>query len=319
MRTVKDYMLNPELFDNDNFNEIEAYHFFSKTLNRVRLPIINVTVANNFIDRLRRLEGDKLHTSLADYLPVSSTNYEVLEKISGGRANLPRQSVFYGSLRTEENPYSRITALTEVSANHRRPAINKVQLKDLTRFQENEESSNLKDFFYSFSRWEIRKPLELAVVMPFGSYANSMNRQIMEQCQQKFNSLSTRDKELIRLLSDSFLNNKSTRWKYYFSAYYANCLYREFDGILYPSMQSNQEGQNIVLRSDVVLNKLSLDKIALLEERVINDNKSPHTVVDIIGVGDFSNDDIFFYTLKNGVISSTRKCYCKDQLKQMAK
>jgi len=168
-----------------------------------------------------------------------------LEKIKDfGRANIPNQSVFYGSLVSGEIDYGVATPIFETSANLR---------KDIDGVER-----------FTFSKWRVNKEFEAICLLTEQSTAVGQFKEMYDG--YKAFIKKTPEPELFdrfyTLLEKEFSkkveDNSSS--KYMISAAFTAFVFdRSRHPIVYPSIQSQSKGLNIVLHPSYVDEILTLE------------------------------------------------------------
>ncbi|MDP5199016.1 RES domain-containing protein [Flavobacterium sp. DG2-3] len=168
-----------------------------------------------------------------------------------GRANKPHQPLFYGALESTRIKQNRITAYVETSS----------IILDT-------EAVLLEGELFTLSRWRTKEELLVPEVV-FSDEAIKNNPDTAASFQKQYEFLKEEPlREIalrqLQLFSEEFARKKSSHHDYKISTAYADILMNEggHPGILYPSVQSGYQGQNIVLKPDAVDDFLELTNVS---------------------------------------------------------
>ncbi|MDR1680010.1 MAG: hypothetical protein LBR81_09605 [Prevotellaceae bacterium] len=225
----------------------ELYDIFHSVPENEHLVLSFTLAKNNKIIRLRINEQDKL------FFNKSELSYPPNEFVlSYGRTNLPKHSMFYGSVfpnsyDQEKDPNLRMVVAAEVSAMLR-----------------NTSSEGIEKQTYSV--WITKDDLKL-IALPFSSkYENPCKA--IEDIQNHWNSLiskfgvSQEAKDLAKFMSNEIAKEVSNHKEYFIIANYIYYLLyinnetKKYDGIIYPTVPLQGAGFNIALKSEIVDAKL---------------------------------------------------------------
>lgn len=215
----------------------------------------------SFIDRVRVNKADEIFSGIDQVSYISDK--DVLEKhVDFGRANEPKQGVFYGSIITPQIEHPRAVAYFETSE----------LLKNLDKHPNTEE-------VFTLSRWRLIENIEV-VEMIFSEEAlkaNEYNRLSLENQIKNYKHLPLADHYEYqgKLFSDEFARNdikKGEQFKYKISAAYFNYVNRNshLRGITYPSVASKYLGQNVALLPEIVDKCLKLESVAMFRFQRVN-------------------------------------------------
>lgn len=225
-----------------------------KTLIRESLRFIPITLAKinkgEFVDRVRLNNGTDFFKSQSEVSYIN--NQDIIDNYltEFGRANKPHEALFYGALRSSQIKQNRMTAYVETST----------LVRDVN-------AVNLEGELFTVTRWEFENELVVAEIV-FSDDALKKNpdtRQSFENQMKKLNQSEHREIALqqLQFFSNEFSRKTNTHHDYKISVAYSDLLFNEYgiSGITYPSVQSGYQGQNIVLKPEVVDENLRL-KIA---------------------------------------------------------
>lgn len=219
-----------------------------------------------FIDRVRVNKPGEVFTSVDQVSYIHDK--EILDKYVGfGRANEPKQSVFYGSIISPQIKQPRVVAYFETSE----------LLKEL------DKQDNVEEIF-TLSRWRILDDIEV-IEMIFSDEAmkvNEYNRLSLENQIKNYKNLPLADHYEHQgvFFSNEFARddiNKGESHKYKITAAYSNYLWREshLKGITYPSVASKYLGQNVALLPEVVDKYLKLEMVGMFKFKKRNGENLP--------------------------------------------
>nr|WP_068891255.1 hypothetical protein [Pedobacter panaciterrae] len=209
----------------------------------------------HYIDRVRINHPPvKIFQNIKDVSYI--TNEEVLEKYVGfGRANLPKQAVFYGSVISPEVKMPREVAFKETSHNY------KIR----------EELNDIYEVF-TMSRWRIKQDIEV-LEMIFSDLALESSeyvRMSLANQQRYYKHMSGAEtiEEQARFFSNEFARadiGPDEEFKYKISAAYINYIFNnsKLKGVTYPSVQTKYAGQNIALLPELVEKYLELESVGM--------------------------------------------------------
>lgn len=210
---------------------------------------------------------------------------DILENHVGfGRANIPKQAVFYGSIITQHIPQPRVAAYFETSQ-----LVKELNDKDVVTET------------FTLSRWRATEDIE-AIEMIFSDEAMKVN----EYVQQSFNDKIERLKgtefydhyvEQRRFFSNEFARTdigKGQSHKYKITSAYVNYLWSKtgIKGITYPSVPTEYKGQNVALLPDEVEKSLKLE---LVGEFVFKGKNGDNLVTLNRYCKDFGKDECDFH------------------------
>ena len=232
---------------------------------------------DSFIDRVRINKKDEIFKNIHSVSYIH--NKDILEKyVDFGRANKPKQAVFYGSIISPEIEMARATAYLETSE----------IIQNLDNYKEIEE-------VFTVSRWKVLKDIEILDVCFSNKITNkSEYSNLSKKRQTKFINhfkLKKHYKEQNIFFSNEFARNdirNSENYKYKISAAFANYIWEntKLKGITYPSVQSQYQGQNIVLLPEIVENYLELEKVTMFKfEKKEGENLPIDCFNDVLSFG----------------------------------
>lgn len=210
------------------------------------------------IDRVRINKTDKLFSKKEDVSYIHDK--DVLESYVGfGRANLPSQAIFYGSIISENIPQPRVVAYFETSE----------LVKNLNDHDIVEEK-------FTLSRWRVKEDIEL-LEMIFSDEALEVNEYVRNSLNDKLNEiqdlpLKEHYIEQGKLFSNEFARmdvSSDQEHKYKITAAYMNYICEKvgLGGITYPSVPTEYKGQNVALFPDAVDECLELETVGLFQFR----------------------------------------------------
>ena len=209
-----------------------------------------------FIDRVRINKTGNVFSNIEQVSYIHDKD-KLDKQVDFGRANEPKQSIFYGSIISPQIQQPRIVAYFETSE----------LLKELDKFDNVEE-------IFTLSRWTILEDIEV-VEMIFSDEAlkvNEYNKLSLEHQMKNYKHLPLADhyENQGRFFSNEFargdINNNET-YKYKISAAYSNYIWRNsrLKGITYPSVASNYLGQNVALLPEIVDKFLKLELVGMFK------------------------------------------------------
>jgi len=236
-----------DLIKNFDFRDLsyENLNLFNKHGN---IPIILSKVPTNFsIFRCRKCinVGDVFHFEKDISYRTDLKNIKTF-----GRANLPHESIFYGSINSEaiDKPY--FTSIIETS--------------QLCRDKKNGIE------FFTIGIWTTNKEIEVASVIPDTNInKNTKDNYITIEKQKQFmiqNSFNDEQFMFYDLIGKEFvkqIDNKKHH-EYALSANFTSYIFSslaEIQGLIFPSVQTEYKGYNIALKPNVVDAYLRLEYV----------------------------------------------------------
>lgn len=171
------------------------------------------------------------------------------------RASTPNRTMFYGCLvkNTQRHEGTRMITISECSSLARGGIL----------------SSGIEKI--TFSKWIVKKKIELVAVIPFKSYLKVENNPLLDELREEFKKfiISLKDDGDIEIISDYFADQFTKEdiindYDYFLSAVFTEVVTNDFNygGVLYPSVRAGgQVGFNIALKPEIVDNNLKLEKI----------------------------------------------------------
>lgn len=260
-----------------------------KTLIKESIQQIPITTAklhkNAAIDRVRLNREKPFFTKEDDlnYIKDKDIIRDYLTEF--GRANQPHQPLFYGALESSLIKQNRLTAITETSK----------LLRDT-------ESICLEGQLVTLSRWILNKELIVAEIV-FSDEALQKNPDTRRSFQNQFEQIKHHPlRELglrqLQFFSNEFARKVNSHHDYKISVAYSDLIMNDLGlaGITYPSVQSGYQGQNIVLRTDIVDEHLELDSVSTHR---IHKNKMQSIISNYFHTQEFGkNNSDFKWNLK---------------------
>lgn len=192
-----------------------------------------------------------------------------------GRANEPFSSRFYGAIPSKKIDLSRIVLFSELEKKFRQIP------------KGNYETT------MTIGRWFVKEDFEVADVCLSENYlSNSELKAKHEMWLSKLKNSEIGQEEYINLLSffsDEFSKKEiNTHHDYKLSCLYSDyaIVANKLNGVLYPSVQTDYEGLNLVLTRDAVEKYLELKTVAMFKYKVEKGNASlyPTYYSDDLGV-----------------------------------
>lgn len=176
---------------------------------------------------------------------------------SYGRANVPHFSLFYGAFETEVIKHPRFVNLLETS--------------EIFRNLEKNEAENT-DFVMTVGKWIIKEDIEVVeIVFDENSIKNSADiKRSYEFHLEKLTKEHPEHKEQFELILKFFSNQFAKKeinshYDYMVSAAYTDMAinWKGQQGLTYPSVKTDYQGQNVVLTPYAVDKYLELDMTAM--------------------------------------------------------
>lgn len=195
------------------------------------LPIIITTINPGTIIIRGRNYNSKENFSLA-----KSHSYPPAEFVKDyGRANVPRSSIFYGSINPidDDGPVARITILTEIGKTYRSQADKETIV---------------------YSSWEVINPLNVITICSSHLY-KSLNPRMVALREEFCHKYSSHPGfKLMELLGNEFAKKVNNNYEYMITSIFSDivCGCETYDGIYYPGVQVDGAGMNIALKPESV-------------------------------------------------------------------
>lgn len=210
------------------------------------IKVISITIQPGaIVTRIRKGTGIKSQKEMS-YPPVEICN-------SCQRANLPRHSMFYGTISDSGTPTvdNRVIAVSECSSLARMGKIS----KGVERF--------------TISNWLTVKPLQLATIVDDKVFEDIHDNKLLQLAKQKFEEFKLLPEfdEYARFVADEFSKPVNNDYEYLISAAIADAYVHQtnFDGIIYPSVRiGGQAGMNIALKPEIADSSLLLHNVGEL-------------------------------------------------------
>lgn len=280
--STQEKALNEIIAYRDRLDEIEYDDI--KTLIKESISHIPIALAKLHkgaaIDRMRLNKDIPFFTSQNELSYI--TDEEVIAKYltEYGRANKPHQPLFYGALTSEKIKENRMTAYSETST----------LIRDT-------ESVNLEGELFTLSRWRTNQELIVPeivfsedAIMANPQTAASFQKYYKDLMQEPMRELALRQ---LQLFSQEFARKARSHNDYKIAVAYADLLMTEgnYPGILYPSVQTGYQGQNLVLRPDIVDKHLALTNVSTHR---VHKNKMQSTMANYYHTTNFGENNSNF-------------------------
>lgn len=238
--------------------EYVDYEIISKSIEDLRDKFIPTALLKKdwYIDRVRINCKNDVFSNIKQVSYIHDK--DILEKyVKFGRANEPKQAVFYGAITSSEIQQPRVVAYFETSE----------ILNELDKYDNIEE-------IFTLSRWRILKDIEI-IEMIFSDEAlkvNEYNKLSLENQIKNYGHLQLAEhyERQGRFFSNEFARKdikKGEDFKYKISASYINYIWNKthLKGVTYPSVKSNYLGQNVALLPELVDKYLKLETVAMFK------------------------------------------------------
>ena len=253
-----------ERLNDENLLKLSDEEVMKELLNFKNLALIVTKIRKgDYIYRVR-IQDQEEHPEKR-YKNKCHFNYRTdVDKIMEyGRGNLPRNSMFYGSVYATgsiENIKVHMTAYMEVSS-------------ILHNYQ---DTSRKHEFFYT-SKWQVKEDFEVVAIINHEKFQK--NNEPAKYLASKYNEFAKELKEdasnlnlMINYIAEQYAREvkKDENWKYKISANYTQYLLSKgITGVLYPSVKTEGESFNIVMPPDKADELLNLTGVALSESHTI--------------------------------------------------
>ncbi|MBX0335549.1 hypothetical protein K3G39_20145 [Pontibacter sp. HSC-14F20] len=222
----------------------EIYDLLRNGIKNIPIPLAKIR-KKSYIDRARANKGKALFKHIDELGYIKDKNVIENHLTSFGRANCPHQVMFYGALETSKIDKQRLTAIAETSHIFRNPGTDCIEGEH-----------------YTVSRWETNEEFYVVEVV-FSEYALKNNPDIAQsfEKQKRFlqeHNLGEKETsfhlEFLKFISEEFSKRVRNDHDYKISVAYTNItsLHPDVKGIVYPSVQTDYFGVNIVLPPQTV-------------------------------------------------------------------
>lgn len=221
----------------DKINYEEVYLLLKKSIKRIPIPLAKFHY-NTEVDRARLNRDNELFTKIDD-LGYIKDQFVIENYLSEfGRANKPHQVMFYAGVKTSSIVTPRVTAIAETS-----------------KLFQDKDGKNLEGEKYTISRWRTKKEFFVAeIVFAKDAIINNPDIKKAYENQIKFaHELNEVDiefyKEFLIFISEEFARKIEKNDDYKISVAYTNLIleHPDVEGVVFPSVQTNYFGANIVL------------------------------------------------------------------------
>ena len=192
---------------------------------------------------------------------------ESVNKIDFGRANIPKQSIFYGSVDLNN---SLMTAYFETS-----------------QLQKNIDQYDNVEEVFTLGRWRVLSEIKILEKI-FCKEALAVNEQVQQSFNAQLKKIKSKPllfeyyKRQLEFFSDEFARNDIGRdesFKYKISSAYVNYMWNcekfKLLGVTYPSVMTDYIGQNVALKPEVVDEYLILEEVYMFKFERINKENLP--------------------------------------------
>lgn len=182
------------------------------------------------------------------------------------RCNYPRQQVFYCSMFSDTDfATSSMTCLAETAWEHI-------------------EDFEIARTYFTLSRWQIKRPLKLWV-LPFSDLSCEKNRDFksikanMEEFVKKLFNQPNEIIQSLKYISEIFCKRENKKIYHKISSAFYNSLlfYQKFmndsyDGLIYPSANTDGSGMNVVLKKELIDEQILYCDFAIMYSMQRNPN-----------------------------------------------
>lgn len=218
----------------------------------------------SYIDRVRINRNGEIFKSETEISYIKDKT-KLIGRTEYGRANLPSQSMFYGAVESTLINMPRAVAYFETSE----------------LFSDN-KLNTLENAFeiFTHSRWRVVEDIELLEII-YSDEALKINPDVQTSLKYQTKAIEGHVKrehfeEQMKFFSNQFARiKKHSHNEYKISCAYSNYILSSthLGGVAYPSVASGYQGQNIVLKPDVVDKCMKLESLSMSSfERKNNQN-----------------------------------------------
>lgn len=253
--------------ENTNLATVSYNKLFKKLISLQLIPFVTAKLKKGYhIERGRINKPDEIFTSEKDLSYRS--DYENIKTY--GRANAPQNPLFYGAFQSDIIKHPVMVNLLETS--------------EIFRNLENTKLDDA-DFIMTVGKWRIKEDFEVVeIVFDEKSIKNSADVQRsyayhLEKLNAEFPEHTERFELILKFFSNQFSkkNPDNNHYNYMVSAAYADMAINQkgFKGLIYPSVQTDYQGNNVVLTPGAVENFLELEVAAMFRVTKHKD----HTII----------------------------------------
>lgn len=226
----------------DKVSDLDIYNLLKTGFNHIPVPIVDLSKGLT-TDRIRINRGDELFSNISELGYIKDQN--TLNKINSfGRANLPRQSMFYGSIKSSHISYERMTAIAET-----------------TNCVLDKQSVDLEGKLLTLSRWEFQNSIPVFQVV-FSKETLKTNEDVKKAFNIQIDNISKHENidkqfccEFLSFISDEFAKVVTLGYEYKISAIFTQVILEEHPtvkGIMFPSVQTLYQGFNVVFTPKII-------------------------------------------------------------------
>ncbi|MFT3796569.1 hypothetical protein [Flavobacterium sp.] len=251
--TSQERSLNKLISLKDNLEKIE----FENIKELIRETLFEMPLATAILEKNSTIERIRINGNRKFFTTQSELSYISDEEIiktclkNYGRANKPFQSLFYGATESSKIQVPRITAYRETS-----------------RFFRESNSILLEGELFTRGTWKNKEDLKIVEIV-FCEEVFKSNPDILEYYKIQFQQLNEYPEIALKQLqffSNEFARKIKSNFDYKISAAFTDVVLYEnqnsYAGIIYPSVQTNYEGNNIVLKPTIVDQHLELKSVS---------------------------------------------------------
>lgn len=211
-----------------------------------------------YIERARINNDGEIFTQKNQISYISDPNVLNLQT-EYGRANKPKQAVFYGSIGTPKIPNSFVSAYLEST-----PLIREFMASTIPKRTYFSNSVDKYEIF-TVGRWKILEDIPiLKILLPEESI--TVNDVIKETFPLEYEDSLT--DECIQFFRNEFARtdvSKKHSYNYKISSAFVNCMWHLSDSnikaVLYPSVATGNHGQNVAMLPEIVDKHLKLESV----------------------------------------------------------
>lgn len=250
----------------DNLEHVD-FDLLKKSISDLRDKFVPVARLRKgyYIDRVRINKNGETFTRKDQINYI--TDPDTLEKYVGfGRANFPKQGIFYGAIPTPKIEYPRGTAYLETT----------------DFFSCKPVADNFTEIFTS-GRWIILEDIPV-MEMIFSDEALKESEYAQASLKAQTEAIQNFKLKEHYIEQGKFFSNEFSRDdckgipdNYKISAAYSNYVWDNSDvkGVAYPSVRTDFKGQNVALLPELVDKYLKLEKVAMFKFERINGVNQP--------------------------------------------
>lgn len=243
-----------QIKDNLEYADFDLIKRSIADLNDKFAPIATI-FKGEYIDRVRINKNGEIFNKIDQITYI--TDATTLDNCTEfGRANFPKQSVFYGAIPSPQAKYPRATAYIET-----------------TKVFEDHPLPDCINEIFTLGRWKVLEDIHILEMifsdeaLKISEYARTAFNIKISEIQNHHNKQHFIDQG--KLFSEEFARSdcRNADYNYKISSAYSNYVWNAtpLKGITYPSVKTEYQGQNVALLPELVDKKLELEIVVMFK------------------------------------------------------